>query len=92
MPRRAGGHGLGSQPAWCGPRGRPRRGLRQRVAADRRVHPGDLHLETAPEPVTECLSPGDSAADLDARYTTLCDPRRRSEQALEVVETWGAYL
>lgn len=52
-------------------------------------HPGGLHLEVAADDVTECV--GGSVADessLDARYTTLCDPRLNPAQARTVIGGW----
>lgn len=54
-----------------------------------------LHLETTPEPVTECVN---SAAELAGRldnYTTVCDARLNTEQATAAVAAaldagWGA--
>ncbi|MEE1798003.1 3-deoxy-7-phosphoheptulonate synthase [Streptomyces sp. JV176] len=51
---------------------------------------GGLHLETTPDDVTEC-APSPLAADqLGGRYTSLCDPRLRPDQAVSVVAAWGA--
>ncbi|MCX5096725.1 3-deoxy-7-phosphoheptulonate synthase [Streptomyces sp. NBC_00365] len=51
---------------------------------------GGLHLETAPDDVTECAG---TAAALDAvgdRYTSHCDPRLNPGQAVSVVSSWTA--
>lgn len=56
-------------------------------------HPGGLHLEAAASGVTECI--GGAVPDEDwlrFQYTTLCDPRLNSEQALELLETWTSGL
>ncbi|MEV3913961.1 3-deoxy-7-phosphoheptulonate synthase [Streptomyces canus] len=50
--------------------------------------PGGIHLETTPDPVTECA---DAANDIDRisdKYTTLCDPRLNPRQAVSVVSAW----
>jgi 3-deoxy-7-phosphoheptulonate synthase len=50
------------------------------------VWPGGVHVELTGDDVTECLG-GDHevrAADLDARYETLCDPRLNARQSLEL--------
>lgn len=76
-------------------------GVKSRVMADVReevrrfvavlhesgAHPGGLHLEATPEPVTECVR---EPADLERpaavdRYTSACDPRLNPEQAAELV-------
>ncbi|QPP10697.1 3-deoxy-7-phosphoheptulonate synthase [Streptomyces bathyalis] len=51
------------------------------------AYPGGLHLETTPEPVTECVGErGDlERADALTRYTSACDPRLNAEQAEELV-------
>ena len=51
------------------------------------LRPGGLHLETAPDPVTECL---DTARDLSRdrmlpRYESACDPRLSPPQADRVI-------
>ncbi|MFD9393201.1 3-deoxy-7-phosphoheptulonate synthase [Streptomyces sp. NPDC060000] len=51
---------------------------------------GGLHLETTPDPVTECAS---TEAALDAvgeHYTSTCDPRLNPGQAVSVVSSWTA--
>jgi 3-deoxy-7-phosphoheptulonate synthase len=58
------------------------------------VRLGGLHLEVAPDPVTECL---DSAAELAAdpplpRYETACDPRLSPHQAERVVRRTAELL
>ncbi|MEV0622114.1 3-deoxy-7-phosphoheptulonate synthase [Nonomuraea sp. NPDC050404] len=58
-----------------------------RVLAGYGLRPGGLHLEVADTGVTECLGGGiGGEAELEARYTTLCDPRLNPRQALDVVE------
>lgn len=50
------------------------------------AHPGGLHLETTPEPVTECVAERDDLERPGAltRYTSACDPRLNAEQAAEL--------
>ncbi|MEU5404128.1 3-deoxy-7-phosphoheptulonate synthase [Streptomyces sp. NPDC005963] len=53
---------------------------------------GGLHVETTPDDVTECVvSPVANELPGD-RYTTLCDPRLRPDQAASVVAAWGAQV
>ncbi|ONK15542.1 3-deoxy-7-phosphoheptulonate synthase [Streptomyces sp. MP131-18] len=50
---------------------------------------GGIHLETTPDQVTECV-PNPSAVDETRdKYTSLCDPRLRPEQAVSVVSAWN---
>jgi 3-deoxy-7-phosphoheptulonate synthase len=49
---------------------------------------GGLHLETTPAEVTECVSPGGDVNRVGDMYTTFCDPRLNSRQAIEVVAAW----
>ncbi|MBM9464340.1 3-deoxy-7-phosphoheptulonate synthase class II [Aeromicrobium sp. YIM 150415] len=48
--------------------------------------PGGLHVELTGDDVTECVGGGSrlSAADLETRYETLCDPRLNRAQSLEL--------
>jgi 3-deoxy-7-phosphoheptulonate synthase len=48
--------------------------------------PGGLHVELTGDDVTECVGGGSrlSAADLEHRYETLCDPRLNRAQSLEL--------
>ena len=48
--------------------------------------PGGIHVELTGENVTECLGGADglSAADLDDRYETMCDPRLNGRQSLDL--------
>lgn len=51
------------------------------------AHAGGLHLETAAEPVTECVGgPVGSERELASHYTSLCDPRLNGDQAAELVD------
>ncbi|MEU6466785.1 3-deoxy-7-phosphoheptulonate synthase [Streptomyces sp. NPDC046976] len=51
---------------------------------------GGLHLETTPEDVVECVADPSAVARAgrDGAYTTLCDPRLNSRQALDVAAHW----
>lgn len=50
-------------------------------------HAGGLHLETAADPVTECVGgPVGSERELASHYTSLCDPRLNGDQAAELVD------
>ncbi|MCH6162579.1 3-deoxy-7-phosphoheptulonate synthase [Streptomyces marispadix] len=57
------------------------------VLRDYGAHPCGLHLETTPEPVTECVPERDDLECPGAltRYTSACDPRLNAEQAAELV-------
>jgi 3-deoxy-7-phosphoheptulonate synthase len=48
--------------------------------------PGGVHLEFTGEDVTECLGGSEAVveAQLDERYTTLCDPRLNGRQSLDL--------
>jgi len=64
-------------------------GFRAAVRAARGTA-GGLHLETTADDVTEC-APNPSATErVDDRYTSLCDPRLRPDQAVSVVAAWDA--
>jgi len=49
---------------------------------------GGLHLETTPAEVTECVSPGGDVSRVGDRYTSFCDPRLNSRQAIKVTAAW----
>jgi 3-deoxy-7-phosphoheptulonate synthase len=50
---------------------------------------GGLHLETTPHDVQECVWDEAVARTVDdSRYTTLCDPRLNSAQAVAVAMAW----
>ena len=49
-----------------------------------------LHLETTPDPVSECVWSESRADGVGERYTTLCDPRLNPQQAIAVAGAWGA--
>src|SRR5437899_241231 len=48
--------------------------------------PGGVHLEFTGEDVTECLGGGEEVLEsqLDHRYETLCDPRLKARQSLDL--------
>jgi len=48
--------------------------------------PGGIHVELTGENVTECVGGGEalSAADLDDRYETMCDPRLNASQSVDL--------
>ncbi|GAA4095550.1 3-deoxy-7-phosphoheptulonate synthase [Streptomyces hundungensis] len=50
---------------------------------------GGLHLETAPDDVTECATDQDALARVGDKYTSRCDPRLNPRQAVEVVSAWN---
>ncbi|MEU2131297.1 3-deoxy-7-phosphoheptulonate synthase [Streptomyces sp. NPDC018352] len=49
---------------------------------------GGIHLETTPDPVTECAENADDTDRIGDKYTTLCDPRLNPRQAVTVVSAW----
>ncbi|MET9481544.1 3-deoxy-7-phosphoheptulonate synthase [Streptomyces sp. NPDC006638] len=49
---------------------------------------GGLHLETTPDPVTECVATRDDLQELGTKYTTLCDPRLNPRQAVAIASAW----
>ncbi|MFE9449940.1 3-deoxy-7-phosphoheptulonate synthase [Streptomyces sp. NPDC006739] len=49
-----------------------------------------LHLETTPDPVTECAWGAEDVDRVAERYTSLCDPRLNPTQAFTVAGAWGA--
>ncbi|MCJ8191324.1 3-deoxy-7-phosphoheptulonate synthase [Sphingomicrobium aestuariivivum] len=58
-----------------------------RLAREAGVHPGGVHLEMSPDPVTECLGGGgpESADELGRAYRTACDPRLNGDQAMQFI-------
>ncbi|TML93209.1 MAG: 3-deoxy-7-phosphoheptulonate synthase class II [Actinobacteria bacterium] len=48
--------------------------------------PGGVHVELTGDDVTECLGGAEEILDhdLDARYTTMCDPRLNARQSLDL--------
>jgi 3-deoxy-7-phosphoheptulonate synthase len=65
------------------------RGFRSAVLSARGIA-GGLHLETTPDAVTECAQNPSATESIGDHYTSLCDPRLRPDQAVSVVEAWGA--
>lgn len=63
------------------------RGFQETVTAAGGVAAG-MHLETTPENVTECVADASQEFLVGEKYTSLCDPRLNSEQALEVASAW----
>ncbi len=53
------------------------------------VPAGGLHLEATPDDVTECVL--DTAELGSGPFTSLCDPRLNTGQAIEVVSAWSGY-
>jgi 3-deoxy-7-phosphoheptulonate synthase len=49
---------------------------------------GGLHLETTPDPVTECVRDEARLDELRTKYTSACDPRLNPQQAVAVVSAW----
>ncbi|MER5479746.1 3-deoxy-7-phosphoheptulonate synthase [Streptomyces sp. NPDC002734] len=49
---------------------------------------GGLHLETTPDPVTECVADRSSLDSVGDKYTSFCDPRLNPVQAAEVASSW----
>ncbi|MEV4190118.1 3-deoxy-7-phosphoheptulonate synthase [Streptomyces toxytricini] len=47
-----------------------------------------LHLETTPDQVHECVTDEYHVDELGEKYTSFCDPRLNSDQAVEVVSAW----
>ena len=56
------------------------------VHASLGTHPGGVHVELTGDEVTECLGGAHqlTAADLEGRYETACDPRLNNGQSLEL--------
>ncbi len=53
---------------------------------------GGLHLETTPDPVTECVEYLEHLDESGACFSSLCDPRLNPEQAAAVVSVWAEPL
>jgi 3-deoxy-7-phosphoheptulonate synthase len=51
---------------------------------------GGLHLETTPDPVTECAADAHHVDGVGETYTSFCDPRLNPHQAYAVVSQWRA--
>ncbi len=56
--------------------------------------PGGLHVELTGDDVTECLGGAEEVleGDLDARYTTTCDPRLNARQSLDLAFRVAEFL
>ncbi len=56
--------------------------------------PGGLHVELTGDDVTECLGGAEEIleGDLDARYTTTCDPRLNARQSLDLAFQVAEFL
>jgi 3-deoxy-7-phosphoheptulonate synthase len=56
--------------------------------------PGGVHVELTGDDVTECLGGAEEIleGDLDARYTTTCDPRLNARQALDLAFQVAEFL
>ncbi len=56
--------------------------------------PGGVHVELTGDDVTECLGGAEEIldGDLDARYTTICDPRLNGRQSLDLAFRVAEFL
>jgi 3-deoxy-7-phosphoheptulonate synthase len=61
----------------------------QRAVRDAGGVAGGLHLETTPDAVTECVLNATQLDEARVKYTSLCDPRLRPDQAVMVVSAWA---
>jgi 3-deoxy-7-phosphoheptulonate synthase len=59
-----------------------------RAVRDAGGTPGGIHLETTPDPVTECVLSESRVDDVGVKYTSACDPRLNPQQARAVVSAW----
>jgi 3-deoxy-7-phosphoheptulonate synthase len=64
------------------------------VHRDEGTWPGGVHVELTGEDVTECLGGAEEIleGDLDARYTTTCDPRLNGRQSLDLAFRVAEFL
>jgi 3-deoxy-7-phosphoheptulonate synthase len=62
----------------------------QRIVTESGGVAGGVHLETTPDPVTECATGQADVGGVGHHYTTLCDPRLNPEQALALLTDWAA--
>ncbi len=64
------------------------------VHRDEGTWPGGVHVELTGEDVTECLGGAEEIfeGDLDARYTTACDPRLNARQSLDLAFRVAEFL
>jgi 3-deoxy-7-phosphoheptulonate synthase len=60
----------------------------QRAVRDAGGVAGGLHLETTPDAVTEVVLNAEQLDEARVKYTSLCDPRLRPDQAVSVVSAW----
>ncbi|MFE2142361.1 3-deoxy-7-phosphoheptulonate synthase [Streptomyces sp. NPDC059456] len=60
----------------------------QKAVVDNGGVAAGLHLETTPDQVHECVSDEYHVDELGEKYTSFCDPRLNSEQAIEVASAW----
>ncbi|MFC8847221.1 MULTISPECIES: 3-deoxy-7-phosphoheptulonate synthase [unclassified Micromonospora] len=60
----------------------------QEILAAESVHTGGVHLETTIDAVNECLDNDLQMRSPSAPFTSLCDPRLTTEQALAVISHW----
>ncbi|MET8682387.1 3-deoxy-7-phosphoheptulonate synthase [Streptomyces sp. NPDC004647] len=49
---------------------------------------GGMHLETTPDDVTECVPNESGVEHVGDKYTSFCDPRLNTSQALRVASAW----
>jgi 3-deoxy-7-phosphoheptulonate synthase len=64
------------------------------VHRDTGTWPGGVHVELTGDDVTECLGGAEEIfeGDLDARYTTTCDPRLNARQSLDLAFRVAEFL
>ena len=64
------------------------------VHRDEGTWPGGVHVELTGDDVTECLGGAEEIfeGDLDARYTTTCDPRLNARQSLDLAFRVAEFL
>ncbi|WP_216916486.1 3-deoxy-7-phosphoheptulonate synthase [Nocardia noduli] len=64
------------------------RGFQQAVRASGGVD-GGLHLEVSPEDIIECADENGPEPEAGTRYTTGCDPRLNTAQAIAATAVWA---
>jgi 3-deoxy-7-phosphoheptulonate synthase len=64
------------------------------VHRDEGTWPGGVHVELTGDDVTECLGGAEEIfeGDLEARYTTMCDPRLNARQSLDLAYRVAEFL